>query len=283
MPSVRFHIKVDEPICSGDEFVASVLIDAPDAAVNAAQGTFLYDPAQLTPVAVRYGNSILRYWVQPPSLPETSGEIPFIGGLPYPGFIGNGGPIMSVVFRAEGSNTDTALSFASDAQAILNDGQGTAADTQAEAMTIALVERKAAICSTAPERKDVFEDSTQPEPFDVIIAQSEKAFSGEYFAAFDAVDKGTGIDHYEVRESSLYQSTPWFNTSSPYHLQTQGGQVLVEVRAVDGAGNMRYASASQELTPTAKPFGVESVLLIAAAFSIGAFIFFLCKKKKKEK
>jgi len=278
MAQSRFHIQVEESVCSGDEFVATVVLDASDASINAAQGTLIYDPSQLTPVAIQYGNSILRYWVTPPSMPDTPGEIPFIGGLPYPGFIGNEGPIMSVIFRAEGSNVSSTLSLGGDAQAILNDGNGTPTQVVRDEAHVALLARDTIVCTTKPAKEISIDDTTPPLPFDVIITSSPKAFSGEHFAVFDTIDEGTGVDHYEVRETSLYQATPWLTTTSPYHLLTQGGEVLVEVRAVDGAGNTAYASASAGLDVSSRPPSVENVILIAGAVALGIIIFLICRK-----
>lgn len=281
-PNARFHLSVENSVCIGDEFVVQVLVDSSEAAINAAQGALVYDPAQLTPVAVRYGDSVLRYWVTPPSLPDSPGEIPFVGGLPFPGFSGNGGPIMSVVFRAEKENVSARLSFGEHALALLNDGKATEAILVTEGAQVALLPETTAVCTTGPSKKVSLDDTTPPLPFEVIITNSPKAFDGEHFAVFDTVDEGTGVDHYEVKESSLYTSTTWLHTDSPYHLQTQGGEVLVEVRAIDGAGNIRYASTSGTLESGARPMGIHDAFFLGAIVLVGLLIYMLCRKRRAE-
>ena len=282
MPNARFHISVEDSVCIGDEFVVHVLIDSSEAAINAAQGSLVYDPAQLTPIAVLYGDSVLRYWVTPPSLPDTPGEIPFVGGLPFPGFSGDGGSIMSVVFRAEDENVNSRLSFGENAKALLNDGKATEATLITEEAQVALLQETTAVCTTGPSKKVSLDDTTPPLPFVVIITRSPKAFNGEHFAVFDTVDEGTGVDHYEVREISLYTTTTWLQTVSPYHLQTQGGDVLIEVRAVDGAGNIQYASTSSELEAIERTTGIHDGFLLGATVLVGVVIYLLFRKRRGE-
>jgi hypothetical protein len=72
---------------------------------------------------------------------------------------------------------------------------------------------------------------------------------------FSTTDKQTGIDYYEVRETDERGNIPgtreapqWTRVpaNEPYVLLDQNLESLVEVRAVDKAGNERIASLSPD-------------------------------------
>lgn len=267
-------------VCTGDEFIAHVAVDAPDA-INAVQGTLVYDSTQVTPVAIRYGDSFLRYWVMAPALPQRPGEIPFIGGVPYPGFQGEGGRIMSIIFRADASGANTRLFIRNDASILLNDGQGTSTQVSYKDQSVAVIEQSAIVCETSPTDKYSETDTTAPLPFDIVIDRSEKIFNNHYFAVFDTTDTETGVSYYEVRESSAYIHTSWLKAESPYQLMTQGGEVMVEVRAIDGAGNTRDASSTKTLEARPAAMATGDMLLIGTSAILGVIIWMICRKNKE--
>ena len=91
-------------------------------------------------------------------------------------------------------------------------------------MSLSLVEMKA--------------DTEPPEDFTPAIVNDPNVFDGKYFLVFATQDKGTGVDHYEVREGRW----GWFREAeSPYLLKQQKISRDVYVKAVDSAGNERIA------------------------------------------
>ena len=75
--------------------------------------------------------------------------------------------------------------------------------------------------------------------------------AGKSFLVFDAQDKGSGIDHYEVLEKPQSQSIftlpffkkeQWVSGQSPYLLQDQKLQSLILVKAFDRANNTMVAT-----------------------------------------
>jgi len=106
-------------------------------------------------------------------------------------------------------------------------------------------------------------DATPAEPFEPKIGKDPSMFEGKYFLSFLAIDKSSGIDHYEVREEKIdlfgtAKVSGWEVNKSPYLIKDQTLGSLVKVKAVDRAGNERIA----EILPLKKPFPYQ-VLIIA--------------------
>jgi len=90
------------------------------------------------------------------------------------------------------------------------------------------------------------QDKTSPEPFEVLIGEKEDNGNIEYFAAFRTTDKTSGVDHYEIRKpgflSSFFKTGKWEIAQSPYPLTEKKLKDIIEVKAVDKAGNERIES-----------------------------------------
>ena len=110
------------------------------------------------------------------------------------------------------------------------------------------------------------------------IARSDDAFQGKFFASFYAFDTESGIDHYELRENG----DGWVRAWSPYILETQSGDVLLEVKAIDVAGNERIASTSAHLQIASAahwgPWWFWLVILLA----IGVTVWRILKRVKSD-
>lgn len=90
-------------------------------------------------------------------------------------------------------------------------------------------------------------DTTPPEAFQPQIAEID----GKKYLVFAGSDNTSGIDFYEVKEKAPSDSlgTSWQKASSPYLLEDQRPRSIIEVKAVDRAGNERLA----EITPPSLP------------------------------
>jgi hypothetical protein len=104
------------------QFTVSVLISS-DQAVNAAQGTVTFPTDRLQVVQISKAGSIFQFWSQEPSFSNANGTVDFSGGLPSPGFIGQGGLALKIIFRASGRGT-AAVNIVQGA-ILANDGLGT--------------------------------------------------------------------------------------------------------------------------------------------------------------
>lgn len=116
-------------------------------------------------------------------------------------------------------------------------------------------------------------DATPPEDFQPKFV----AIEGRQYIAFNAFDKTSGIDHYEVQEQPLdFWGNPkevageWQKGQSPYLPSDQKLNSIIRVRAFDGAGNTRVA----ELAPPKKPLWKTALpwIILAVLFALMAWI-----------
>jgi hypothetical protein len=107
----------------GNTFLVQVKVNSGGMAINAADGTIIFDPDKLEVVRISKEDSIFTLWVQEPTFSNSLGTINFAGGKPSPGFIGAAGTIFNIYFRGKTSGT-TNLTFASGS-VLADDGKGT--------------------------------------------------------------------------------------------------------------------------------------------------------------
>ena len=97
-------------------------------------------------------------------------------------------------------------------------------------------------------------DSTLPEDFQPEIGQDFSIFEGKYFLSFATTDKTSGINYFEIKEGKK----EWKKALSPYLLEDQELKSVIQVKAVDKAGNERIA----QWEPSKEPFAWWIVILI---------------------
>ncbi len=107
----------------GGRFVVSVKINTNGQAVNATQGVISYDNEALRVVSVSGNNSVFAFWTEEPSFSNQNGSIKFGGGVPSPGYNGNGGQVFAITFQALRQGA-AEVSFVSGS-VLANDGKGT--------------------------------------------------------------------------------------------------------------------------------------------------------------
>lgn len=220
----------------GDEVLVTVLLDSA-VPVNTFSGTVSYTQASLEPIALNDGNSIISLWITRPAISTAGATISFAGITPG-GFSGDSGILFSILFRA--TATGTASISLEGVEILRNDGEG-----GKEPLI-----QKQLVLSVVPQSSGSYvepSDTTAPEPFTAYLGADSQLFDGQSYLAFMAVDKGSGIDHYEIAESRLpsflfqFLSPRWNETVSPYKVLDQNLTSTVYVRAVDRAGNERIS------------------------------------------
>ncbi|MGC9599419.1 MAG: cohesin domain-containing protein [Minisyncoccia bacterium] len=254
----------------GVTFGVDVRLDNGSQCVNAAEVDLAYPKNILDAVDVGDGNSIFSLWVKQPTIYEDYGLVSFVGGLPG-GYCGRvaGDPSLSnklatIYFRFPTSTAITSssipltasLAFESTTEAVLNDGLGTLAKLSLGGATYTEL-LKGEYAPLSALENAIESDTTPPEPFAVRVYRNPMLFDGQLFAVFSTVDKQTGVDHYEVAEVptkdlGLPESQwNWIRAISPYLIRNQNLDGMIEVRAIDKAGNERLAAYStQKLPPT---------------------------------
>jgi hypothetical protein len=249
----------------GDTFILTVRLDTdPGECVNAASVDLHYPTDWMKAVAVSNGESLFTLWPEAPQVDLAQGIIQFAGGIPG-GYCGRiqGDPertnvLVKVIFSIPGNMIGgkvatgplpLPITFGAETRVLLNDGQGTVAPLllRSGAYTRELVSLGA-----KNEWLDIVHgDTTPPDPFIVTREQDKNTFQGKYFIVFAAVDKQSGVHHYEVSEDDpvrlgytrgkASEQALFVAATSPYVLrdQTLGSRVIV--RALDHAGNVAEA------------------------------------------
>jgi len=107
----------------GNTFSAVVKVNTEGVAINAIEGTLVFNPNELAVISLSKAGSIFDLWVQEPEFSNTLGTINFGGIIFNPGFTGSSGTIITVNFRAK-AVSNTKVAFSSGA-VLANDGLGT--------------------------------------------------------------------------------------------------------------------------------------------------------------
>jgi hypothetical protein len=126
------------------------------------------------------------------------------------------------ILRNDGAGSEIPFTVSDDQFSILQ-------NDQAKAVTIAPLK-----------------NTESPESFVPEVGQDPNILNGKYFVAFATQDKGSGIDHYEVKESKyqIFDFAKWNVVESPYVLTDQNLQSYIYIKAVDTAGNVRIEKIS---------------------------------------
>jgi len=268
---------------SGDTFIADLVIDNQNECINAVKADISFSNETLEALDFINGDSVLVFWVENPSVKQEQGLISFAGGVPggYCGKVsgdsGQGNIIGKIIFKVKGKNNvnseSAEIKFLDTSEVLLNDGKGTKAGLAVRGLSLSIAGSAASVGNEW--QKEISGDNIPPEKFAIEVVSDRKIFGGQYFAVFNSSDKQTGIDHYEIRENG----GEWIRAESPFLLKDQSLKSLVEIKAVDKAGNERIAEFNP-LKPGDKiknnlSFGTICILIILS----GAFIFWIIIKK----
>lgn len=241
-----FNQTTASPIGLGNEFELQLTLDPQGQDLNAFSGTVTYPADALTLESIRDGGSFISLWVERPTLPpqcETGVcRVSWSGVVPG-GYSSEPATVLSLLFRAHAPATVTV--GLEQARALLNDGHGTAASVSVAPAVIAIqpAANSAVVAEATP-------DKAAPEPFTIYLSRTPALFNNQWFITFATQDKGSGLDHYEVSEISPrpllgYGTVPvWQKAASPYLLRDQALRSVIEVKAVDRAGNVRLSTLS---------------------------------------
>jgi hypothetical protein len=211
------------------EFEVSVFLNTDGEDINAIEGKVVYPTDVVTLKEIRDGNSIINFWVERPevssSLVRFAGIIP--GGYRYPR-----GLVFSLVFESKGEGSGP-ISI-EEVRTLRNDGEGTNVPATVTFTSVNVSPSAEPTPEVAPIR-----DGEPPEAFSPVLSQDPEIFEGKWFLSFATQDKGSGIDHYEIRESYFWGKGRWVTGQSPFELKSQDPTRPSFVKAVDRAGNER--------------------------------------------
>ncbi|MBI4085096.1 MAG: hypothetical protein HY432_01135 [Candidatus Liptonbacteria bacterium] len=246
----------------GQFFEVSVFLDSESQRINAVQGNIIFPADILDFKEIHDGNSVATLWVEQPHL-ASRGSIFFSGIIPG-GYVGVKGFLFSFVVK--GSTVTNGLISAKDAKAFLNDGLGTEAKIKVSDFSFTISEAPIAGNLLSPA------DTVSPESFSPSISNDQSVFDGKWFLIFNAQDKGTGIDHYEVKEGG----GQFVEAQSPYLLKYQALDKDIAVKAIDRAGNSRTSILPPRYP---QPWYKQNLIWIIIVLSLIILIFFRFKKR----
>ncbi|MEK7084460.1 MAG: hypothetical protein AAB932_04460 [Patescibacteria group bacterium] len=117
-------------------------------------------------------------------------------------------------------------------------------------------------------------DTEPPDAFIPEFVHDPLLLDGQWVVVFEAKDKTSGIQRYDVYESRrryteealAEESVPWVPAESPHVLSDQTRRSFVYLRAIDTAGNVRIAMLSPQYPlawyENAVAWSIVSVIII---------------------
>lgn len=222
-----------------------VVIDTGNDSINAVSGEVIL-PEGLNVGAILVNQSVVSFWVREPKI-EPADQKGSARSIGFSGVIAGGvstraGNLFNIVFTSVDANNKNYTIQLKNLVAFKNDGLGTSI-TLKPVQTSFAVRSVAAATSTIVFNAQLAGDVTPPDPFEPALGHNTHVFDDKWFVAFATRDSGSGIDHYEVQETSNRTPDPnkWVRASSPYVLQNQNGRVTIFIKAIDKAGNSATA------------------------------------------
>ena len=298
----------------GDTFMATIRLDTlPDECVNAVSIELDYPPEWANASAVSKGESLLSLWPDEPAVDREHGKVTLSGGIPA-GYCGRvqGDPgrtniIAKIIFSIPGNMiggkiatgpVNLPITFGSSTKVLLNDGFGSPAPL---ILHSGVYVRTLESQGLKNEWLDIVHaDNTPPDLFTIAVEHDPHTFDGKYFIVFSAIDKQSGIQHYEVTEDDPRKlgfaygketHASFITATSPYVLTDQSLQSRIIVRAYDHAGNIQeavhapmHSTSTTGFSDTRTPWRMTSVRMIAGGILALLFIAIweLRARRKKE-
>ncbi|MFA6585590.1 MAG: cohesin domain-containing protein [Candidatus Paceibacterota bacterium] len=269
LPLVSFAANISfdsnkDTFSQGEEFLVQVLLDTKDVSVNAVEGTITFSAEFLELKEVRDGNSTINFWIEKPN--NKNGNISF-SGITTGGFSGSKMFLFGMVFKTK-KDGNSQMNF-NNVRILENDGIGTKISTKEIPFNFSISKD----LSGNKVEDLTLNDNEMPEDFTPFIGNDSTLFGGKYFIVFSTVDKRSGIDHYEVRESPWYLfgffGGKYVVTDSPYLLRDQTLKDTIYVKAIDKANNERIVKIGAQNRLAL----LEQCLIVGILLSICIFLF----------
>lgn len=269
-PAFAASIRVvtpEGPVKVGEEFFVPIILDTQGESVNAIEGNLAFPHSLLEIVDIESGDSIINFWIEKPQ--RQGAEKIIFSGITPGGFVGAKQNIFTVVFRAKELGLGNI--HGSKFQVLRHDGMGTALPLEINTAWVQVNTSTSDNFFVQPQR----EDREIPENFNPFIIQDQHLFFGKYTLIFSSQDKGSGIDHYEVKEG---KTANYEVVESPYMLKNQALDTDIFIKAVDNFGNERIIVIEGENKiswyENYKKFGIIGTLLLF----VGALFFIVWLK-----
>ncbi|MEK7183757.1 MAG: hypothetical protein AAB776_03950 [Patescibacteria group bacterium] len=214
-------------VAVGSTIEVDVLVDTQGEFVNVVSGNVTL-PDNISLASTLDAQSNISLWVERPH--ATPEGVNFSGVIPG-GYNGNQLYLFSLILTI-GDGQNAIIDF-ENGQIFLHDGLGTEIRLGVAPLELTVSKEAEVPVFTLPE------DHNPPEAFTPVIARDQSLYHNQWFISFTTQDKISGLDYFEVQEGSGLFAGDWQLATSPYLLERQNNHHLVQVRAVDLAGNTR--------------------------------------------
>ncbi len=265
----------------GQQFEVRVVLDAQQDLIQSIEGVIVI-PSVLEVITINTERTIVDFWLQEPQLDSRS-RISF-SGIHTDGFIGSQGLVFTLIVESIGQGlVDVDLQ---DVQAVLVGDSGAQAMIEIQPLTI-----RSTVDTPLKDFVSTQDDSMPPRPFVPLLAYDPLLHDGKTFVVFSTHDDESGVDYYEVLESSAGEDDPgtgnWVRATSPYVLQNQSSEVVVYVRATDKAGNVTIGNTDPKLekirfTPEVKT-SIPWWAVFSAALIVGLVVRIIVLHRRNSK
>jgi hypothetical protein len=218
-------------------FLVSVNLSA-DVAVNAFDLSIRF-PDGFEPVDISDGNSIVPMWIEHPLFDPLTHLLTLSGFIPG-GYSGKDGRIVTLSIEAHRAGQVSISVDTQKSHMYRNNPPGIQEPISSSPLMLTADNAKNNVAYDIP-------DSYPPETFTPVVALLPTDRGDAWMLVFATQDKGSGIDHYEVREvnSMLPFLSTWHSAESPYLLTDQSLRSSIDIRAYDKKGNVREESVAQ--------------------------------------
>lgn len=247
------------PVRVGTPVTLTIFADTANEAVNAIEGSLVYDEDYLTFTEASDKDSSILFWIAYPK--QCALKTICLSGISPGGFNGPAHTIASVTFTPKQIGTTT-VSLA-PIRILKHDGKGTDTDVLSEPLGLVIEEKLSGDVLQLTQEID----TEPPEVFSPYIVADPLVHDGAFVLIFETKDKQTKIAGYQVREYGhpfLAWLARWKEAESPYVLRDQDLQSFVEVKAIDALGNERIMTI-----PPGSPATLPSLYV---AVILGLFI-----------
>ena len=209
----------------GEVVSVSIIVDTELQSVNAFESVVTFPSEVLEFVSSDTSHSALSLWIESPTI-QNGHDIHFSGIAPG-GFTESDAHILTLLFKV--IHTGQAAITLSHTKNLLNDGAGTAATVTERNLHLTVSEGVA-----VPFVPSI--DDELPEPFTPLLVTDPDLYDNADTLVFSTTDKGSGIDHYEIKEGLFGR---YMRAASPYHIRDTSRTQTISVKAIDRNGNER--------------------------------------------
>lgn len=232
-----FSFDYKKEVLVGEIFSVSILLDTKNEIINSAEVNFTFNPEKLEFMGYKDEGGVLKLWIDVPK--NKDGKISFSGIIPG-GVEGTYDPnfnnlqklnLVNLLFKAKTSGVNN-FNF-TEAYALKNDGVGTKLPVEIINDSL-IIKEKVLKANDEPTLKEEVFDNIPPEVFKVYFSEAIPESKTPSLIVFSAVDKGTGVQKYQIRKNGI-----WIETYSPLEVNKSFFDRSITVRAVDYAGNVR--------------------------------------------